>query len=310
MACVRDVVFSADTGVLKTWLLSGWQLDQWLVRTHQGRPENLRLNRGTIHHGVNERHVKTRVKAIYATFYPLGKCESQRAGKLPTGATVLFTCSDEKVIVWKVLRSGPRNMNIDLKEMYEIKIRSADSDCEVFTGLMACTNPHRGSQWSTDAAASSSTFTEEDPVLVHSVPKIAHRDRPHLFFATMKLRDKGSEREVIGIWNLSSDHKVEYIRRLETQHSGKIYALNFGPFANGPLVASTSFGNIRMWQAPFKGEGRSLFLEGELDNDTDPKKSNVCGHVMGLANEPNLELWSKNEIDSHPRRVNIRPPEI
>ena len=40
MACVRDVVFSADTGVLKTWILSGWQLDQWLVRTHQGRPEN------------------------------------------------------------------------------------------------------------------------------------------------------------------------------------------------------------------------------------------------------------------------------
>ena len=34
------------------------------------------------------------------------------------------------------------------------------------------------------------------------------------------------------------------------------------------------------------------------------------GRVMGLANEPNLELWSKNEIDSHPRRVNIRPPEI
>mgnify|MGYP002845210044 CR=1 FL=1 len=139
MACVRDVVFSADTGVLKTWILSGWQLDQWLVRTHQGRPENLRLNRGTIHHGVNERHVKTRVKAIYATFYPLGKCESQRAGKLPTGATVLFTCSDEKVIVWKVLRSGPHNMNIDMKEMYEIKIGSADSDCEVFTGQMACT---------------------------------------------------------------------------------------------------------------------------------------------------------------------------
>lgn len=65
-----------------------------------------------------------------------------------------------------------------------------------------------------------------------------------------------------------------------------------------------------MWQAPFKGEGRSLFLEGELDDDSDSKKRNVCGHVMGLANEPNLELWSKNEIDSHPRRVNIRPPEI
>ena len=101
------------------------------------------------------------------------------------------------------------------------------------------------------------------------------------------------------------------MRRLETQHSGKIYALNFGPFANGPLVASTSFGNIRMWQTPFKGEGRSLFLEGELDDDDYKKtKSNVGGHVMGLANEPNLELWSKNEIDSHPRRVNIRPPEI
>ena len=84
-------------------------------------------------------------------------------------------------------------------------------------------------------------------------------------------------------------------RRLETQHSGKIYALNFGPFANGPLVASTSFGNIRMWQTPFKGEGRSLFLEGELD-DTDYKKTkiNVGGRGRhGLANEPNPNLGLK-----------------
>ena len=94
MACVRDVVFSADTGVLKTWILSGWQLDQWLVRTHQGRPENLRLNRGTIHHGVNERHVKTRVKAITQPSI-LSESVSLNELKASTGATVLFTCSDE-----------------------------------------------------------------------------------------------------------------------------------------------------------------------------------------------------------------------
>ena len=135
VACVRDVVFSADKNELKTWILSGWQLDQWLVRTHKGRPEDLRLARGTLHHGVNHR-----VKAMYATFYPLGKCESQRAGKLPTGATVLFTCSNSKIFVWKVLRSGPHNMNIDLKEMYRIDLGT--EDCEMFTGQMACTSTH------------------------------------------------------------------------------------------------------------------------------------------------------------------------
>jgi len=131
IACVRDIVFSADKGELKTWILSGWQLDQWLVRTYQGRPENLRLTRGTLHHGVSHR-----VKAMYATFYPLGKCESHRAGKLPTGAAVLFTCSNKTICAWKVLRSGPRNMNINLKEMHRIKL---ESDCEMFTGRMACT---------------------------------------------------------------------------------------------------------------------------------------------------------------------------
>ncbi len=130
MTCVRDIIFSADKNELKTWILSGWQLDQWLVRTYKGRPKHLKLSRGTLHHGVSHR-----VKAMYATFYPLGKCESHRAGRLPTGATVLFTMSDKKIFIWKVLRSGPKSMNIDLKMMCNISLRD---DCEMFTGPMAC----------------------------------------------------------------------------------------------------------------------------------------------------------------------------
>jgi hypothetical protein len=117
----------------------------------------------------------------------------------------------------------------------------------------------------------------------------------------MKLKD--SKDDVIGIWNLSSDHNAVYTKRVRC--GGKILALNFGPFANGPLVASTSQGEIRMWRAPFKGDGLSLYLEDELDGDDDDIE--VGGVVSGLANEPNLSLWSKNDGVFRPRRVDLRP---
>ena len=39
MACVRDVVFSADTGVLKTWILSDGNSINGSFRTHQVDPK-------------------------------------------------------------------------------------------------------------------------------------------------------------------------------------------------------------------------------------------------------------------------------
>ncbi len=111
----------------------------------------------------------------------------------------------------------------------------------------------------------------------------------------MKL--KGKDEDVVGIWNLSEDEeKPHYLKCVSGR--GRILALNFGPFANGPLILSNSRCEILMWQTPFVSHGTCLGLENEDVTD-------AAFAVSGLTSEPNWALWSKIDGDSCPRRVDF-----
>lgn len=282
IACCQNIVFSSDKMDLKTWVMAGWEKDQWLVKTHSGRPDILRLTRGTLHHGISHRVIN-----MYVSYFPLGKSSAQRAGRKCVGASVLFTCSRSDIRVWQVVRGGAKMQNVDLKRMYTLTYPGEarkDGKTASFTGHMICTNPYRGSQWAMDSVSACDPYNE-----ISTAPQLAHKERPHLVFAGLS----GPTFDGVGVWRLGEEDAY-YIGTLVV--SGVVSAMAFGPYANGPLVAASEDGAIEMWTSPFTGPAAA------------PITIRGAGHgsaIRAFAIEPNLTLWALPEASSKPVEVSI-----
>lgn len=281
VCCAREIIFSADKHELKTWILEGWEKNQWLVQTHAGRPEKLKLTNGALHRGIDQRII-----GMYATYFPLGKPSNLSAGRFAVGASTLFTCSKSCVRVWKILRSGGRLRKIDLDLAHTLTVPSHREEFRnaKFTGHVVCTNPYRGSQWYSDAVSSCDPYNE-----VHSVPQLAHREKPHMVFVGVT----GPSFDGVVAWQLGGDTKTDDRVRVKAiaRATGRILALTFGPYGNGPLVASTRRGTIEIWSSPFEGRPKKMY-----DDEN-------C--VRSFVTEPNIQLWGLRDSHQGPSPVEV-----